>query len=587
MISFLITRSPLILMTQLKPRPQKTEETALSTVPMKTQRRTFLDLLRMEFTQVSNRGGDVTRAGFGLNLRPVTVDISVGSLRVNYFSGEPMFFVSSRVGLDHARGRWERFGNAAIAVVPHVPSPGGETRSSVSKTVSLGATYDVIPQTRRSRFGLRLGFDVSGSWESGGLGGFRQGIFNVGVGSSVSYDPLTLYATGRFFINTSRATEEYWTDIRLHYMQAKAGLVLFGVLDRTDIGAEVSHSTFEKGGRVFASLGRLVLEPQVYFSYNDVAPIFGNAQEFILGFQVPFGRRGRDIGRLRVEQGVGGEQVSQFVSNDINTSVVVFALQMPSSMAAARQMTTDQAEQAQTRLWQIIVNRYKGKTPELDYAGVDESDAGVSPEALARFRDTLTNSMTFDQFAQSYQGASLQERLNVAMYLAGVASLFYDRDLLDASAFSSRKKDEVALQPSVVYDNVRRALASGERLSAGVCTNINGMATEFLRRTGVEAYTIGISGMETVHLVGVARDSTTNTNYIIDYATKTRATGRGIWPVIQAYARTRGLLVDGIYLYGNNNEIIGFYRGPESRLLETVAGTEEDLLRRSLIRRRE
>ena len=549
--------------------PQQTEENELQRVPSRLQRGSFLEDLRTDFSQFSTSSGTLTKGEFQLNFNPVTLSVAMGNLTSNY-SDESLFFVSPRLRLDKTtRSGTNIFGDTAIAVVPYV-SPLPETTNpgtanifgppdksaSVFKSFTFGATYDLIS---RGRFSLRTGFDMSGLWESAGMTGINQLDATFGVGSSVSYNPATFYAIGRFFMGPNIPQQEYWTRVRPHYMETKAGLVFS--LDRTDVGAEVTHSPFETGGRLFASLRALAFQPQAYFSFNDTSPIFGSVREFIAGVRLSLDRRKKNDGRVTEQRvGVGEQSASRVTYHNLQTSVFAFrAVYLGQNSKLTEEQTTD--------------------------ARAQEEFAGITPKFLERLSLNISESTTFDQFVQRYQGATVEERINVATYLAGLAVLYYDNNILAASVFSDLKKVEETLLPPVVYGNVRQSLETGKGLSAGICTNINSMAVDFLRRTGIEAYAIGIAGRDTMHLIGVAKDPSTNTNYLINYGSQFSAEGQSILPVVQEYARENRLLLQGIYVYGENNEIVGLYRGPDGRLTEAMVRGEDDLLRRSLIRR--
>lgn len=192
----------------------------------------------------------------------------------------------------------------------------------------------------------------------------------------------------------------------------------------------------------------------------------------------------------------------------------------------------------------------------------------ISVNTLATSLQTNTS---LSGFAAHYRGRPIREILEVARTIGGIALQNYDRHLASASIFGER--GELAqLNPEVLYNNFRENVLAGQSIQQGICANINGLVAEFLREAGVEAYALAIPVRGGAHVIALARDPTTQDNFIIDYDALYTRNGPSAQSVLNLYATQHRIIMQGIYVYGHRNEIIGRYQPEEGRIMSNLTG---------------
>ncbi len=203
------------------------------------------------------------------------------------------------------------------------------------------------------------------------------------------------------------------------------------------------------------------------------------------------------------------------------------------------------------------------------------------------FRNVAISSGSLADLARRYQNAPLEEKIRAASALAYLAMRQVDPSVLSASPLdqnpgAGRSADET-------YAAFRSLLIGNPSLPPGVCGDIHGMAAEFLRLMGVEAYTAAVSGQGTGHIIAVALDRNSGRGYSIDYDRVLSVSGPDIQSVLSSYGRDRGEPIVAATVYGGQNRFVAHYVTNEGRLIQAAIsgrGEQDDGLRDSLARRR-
>jgi hypothetical protein len=477
-----------------------------------------------------------------------------------------------------------------LAVFPSTYSP---TQPMYFETADLGASWNLLPASSIPVF--RAGLEASTKFFEV-PGGLNQQYETLGAGLSFGYRQLTVYAMARAIFTSGSPIKEYWTeDIRPWPDQLRVGTQI--ALEKgAQIGAEVNASLYEQGGKLSYRFG--AVPAQVHLVYRHTSKIFGG-HELGGGVAVELDRgRGGKI-KASAEQEFGGASLGQsqnMTASGLNFQAVTCYLygigkisvtDMVQRLNPSFHVTGTETITVDGRPQLVVAYTQNGMaqtfTPSTKSAALEYARTSLSAPDY-QFMENLMSSGSLENFAERYARTSTDEKVMIASRLALLANRGYNNVLENASPFSSDKKELAGLTPNVEFAALQRSILQHQKQNEGICGNINGMAAEFLRLSGVEAYTIVVGSSAGAHAIAVARDEHGNASYAISYGNVYKTPGSGMWPAVQAYSKAEGIVLIGAFVYGKGNAFLGYYKGPEGRLLDTALQTNEDALRDSLTR---
>lgn len=221
-----------------------------------------------------------------------------------------------------------------------------------------------------------------------------------------------------------------------------------------------------------------------------------------------------------------------------------------------------------------------GRGPTTNYSVVPKGDD-------TDLRNRVASSESLESLAATYSGASLEEKVRAASALAYLAMMQVDRSQLSASTLTRYPGEGQSSREA--YSAVRGRLTGTSAGSAGACSEISGLISEFLRMMGVEAYSVSMPLQKVGHTLSIAVDRSSGTAYSVDFDRIVRVPRTDIQSALSAYGRDRGEIIVSATVYGRNNNFVRHFVTNEGRLVQsamTGRGTQEDQLRDSLTRRR-
>ncbi len=642
---------------ELPPRPETIRPPVI--IPQRTRLSLFDDLsrgLRVDATYFGNRAGQVVQAQAGISLGSVDANLGVGTFQLNRHAA-PQLFVPMRLGFGGDVGRMHLSARYGIAFMPDT----SQNRGGIFQDLSLGGVYRVADG---SRFGINIGLQLHGTIQSTSLfdvGGAQQGHFDFAAGASVRMDRVTVYGMGRFLVAPSRPYEQYWTDIRPHFIEATAGLRL-STARRYLLDFSYTHANFMDSAGLMVMMPSVALSPSLSVRYTRTSGPFGPDDEVRVGLGFALERSTRsprgsahyeqavvtteptrragtvtltntDLPRMEVETHASQTATeyetlrSAYLSGTVD--ILSFQNQLlglitsawharglrfdPSSLrimtlsprsfvrtiGPGRTLSVPEWGEYELRpngapeapaLRRVRVNFVTGEISITDYemhpdgsiaerAWFDSEAQRTNPRPMdvvqQRFRELLISSPTLEGFVRQVRatGTSRGDIIQMAAHLGNLAQRRYDTRLRNASVFGERE-ELGQITTEVVFDHIRRAVLDGEGLSAGICANIHSFMADILRRAGFEANAIAIPSPAGAHVVTVARDSASGTNYLLDYGTIYQGQSQSIWNVIEDYAQRNRVVIQGIYVYGQNDRLTGFYTPPEGEIVRRMSGEE-------------
>ncbi len=501
---------------------QKSEESAelKETVPVKTGEKSFLDYLKFELSNVGRSQAGEVTKG---EVKGVfgPVQIGAGAGALELNYYRPLFFVTPSLEAGGKVGAFDLYGSVSMPIIPGT----SEVRTSMFKNISAGGVWETMSD---GGYGLRLGVEA-GVWaQGGGVFSYESPHFTASGGAAFIFEPLIFYAKEQVFFGPDRPYEYAGAKASIpHHDEARAGVVIH--LDRASIRVEMLHTPFKTGGEAAVSLEGKYVGPEIYV-WGAKAQNEMFADEIGVGVKFRLGEK--ETGKVKIERG-------------------------------------------------FAVGREKGGTRN-DTA---ELTAHWTP-ALFLFTERMKSSETFGEFAKKYKGSSFFDLVAAAQALAWAGEKNYSGPLADAVnkpySEDARTLEEIGVDNA--YRGIREWILSRKTADAGICGNISSLATKFLQMNGAEAYTVELFRKDQGHSISIARDTKTNKMYLIDYDHMYEYNGEKIWPLLQMYAKERGTIIDGVRLYGKDNKVIGYYKGPEGELAEEMAG-KQDGLKERLIKR--
>lgn len=606
-------------------QPQRRQSNSiLQAIPTTVNRsHPFLDRLQFELSHWRNSAGNIQQGQVTLEVRPVRFGLSMGRLHLDRLSSD-LFVVSPRVDVNGVVGRTNLFGSLGFAIAPQT----SEVRTSVFQEGEFGLTYDLIAERRRNGYFLRIGADIAGVGE--GQYPFvpsNQGYVHTGIGIAAGLGPLTIYTTARASIFPDTPIEQEWHSVlRLHPLEATGGIVVN--LNPAIISAEYLQGNERQRGTLTVQLPTIPLSPEIRLAYShNQMPFFGDLDQFTAGVTLNLDApRGIRRVTFRAEERVAttGDTSTPAERNPRQDRYGIRMLYgqelglVPQVLHRLGRISSAEAQRS-SRLIEDLPEENNNENNEFgrryDEYLISQAIRAIRglpiltlPEAdpllfqalgenyhypystidtfIINFIANMAGSETFSEFVQRYAGRSPNELITIAATLASLGNRYYNHELSDASPFGAR--DEVStLDPTTIYQGFRQLFRTGH-MNAGICANINGFAAEFLRRSGLEAYAVSIGAGPEMHVIALARDTRTNTNYIVDYGNTYRNQGQSFLPLLQSYATARRIIILGIDLFGENNQHMGHYQTPEGALTEYMTTGRErgTRLRGALIRRR-
>ncbi|MCP4647296.1 MAG: hypothetical protein GY852_06090 [bacterium] len=513
--------------------PQKevaksTKKDALEQVPAKVG---FLNSIHAEFLHVGyERVGSVTKGEIGASHGPITLGLGAGAEKLEYY--DPLFFITPRVELRGIAGDVELYAVGSVPIVPGTK----ETKKSISGYVTLGGAWELsLPEVKEGR--LRLGMEIEASGEGSGKE-IRQGIALAGFGGSVEYAGKTVYVIENVVFAPEKPYSQHGMGVMTpHHHKVQVGAVV--QLEGVDVGAEFFQTPFSVGGEVSFSIKTGYIVPKVYGWGSKGWGMIGD--EVGVGVAVPFSAR-RLAAKATVERafGTGGGDV--------------MALDDMGGRHRIGEELPDNVSMKQLRFWS----------------------------------DAIEKSETLGEFADKYRGRSMGDILFAARGLGGQAKARYSDDLAKGwgNVFSKRSARVEGIDSEKVYGTVRNwwiedkyeAGKNPDELgAAGICANISSLQTEFLRELGLEAYSLAIPSGKMQHVVSVVKDPESGNIYLLDYYDVYENKGGELWPLVREYANANGVVPHGMYVYGNGDELVGYYEAPEKKLNRAMASDKETL----------
>jgi hypothetical protein len=507
---------------------KKTENEMLEHVPVKIG---FLDSINAEFLHVGyENAGSVTKGDVGASYGPLTVGLGAGAEKLEYY--DPLFFITPWAELRGFAGDFELYAVGSVPLVPETK----ETKKSVSGYVTLGGAWELaLPDVKEGR--VRLGMEIEGSGEGSGKE-IRQGIALAGFGGSVEYAGKTVYVIEKVVFAPEKPYSQHGMGVMTpHHHKVQVGAVV--QLEGVDVGAEFFQTPFSVGGEVSFSIKTGYIVPKVYGWGSKGWGMIGD--EVGMGVSIPFSAR-RLAAEARVEKvfGTGGGEV--------------MAVDDMGGRHKVGEKLPDKVQMEQLRFW----------------------------------GDAIDKSESLGEFADKYRGMSMVDILFAARGLGGQAKARYSDELKKGwgNIFSKRSEQVEKIDSKKVYQTVRNWWVhdreKGEPVkdelgAAGICANISSLQTEFLRELGLEAYSLAIPSGRMQHVVSVVKDPESGSIYLLDYYDVYESKDGKLWPLVQAYTTGRGIVPHGMYVYGQGDELVGYYEAPEKKLNRAMASDKETL----------
>jgi len=530
-----------------------------------------------------NAAGEALRGQ--LMLKPIGLPIKFGAgggrVRFTYFN--PQIFGLGSADLDTNYGESGHFyARGSAAYFPATD----DTLRQYFQTLSTGTSWNLLPHSDTQ---LRLGFEVRGKWNELKWG-INQSFRSIGAGVSFLDGPIGVYALGRWVLKEPNPTYQKGYDKRPYFEEMKTG-ILWNAIRGTTIGAEFEAAPFQKGGRAIFRIDDPTYAPEISLGYMRTSQIFGGENVFSIGLRMNLDKQA--MSRVSVKQEVGGSRLERTTMRKSGISTRLLNEEKPHLLYAAGvigeaeylQLTRKSPATDAGRIILVgngtnneVVTKDAVKTENLNRAQTLKNHYGKEEYA---FMIKFISNNNLDGLGGSYANSDFEVTIRAGAMLASIGLEYFDRSL------KGGKNPETvrAMTPNKVFGNIHKRVVNGDTTTAGLCSNIHGMVVNFLKGAGVEAYALAIGSHDLEHTIVAARNPATNTGYVLNYHEIHKGSGRGLWPAIQSYARTKGFNLMGVYLYRDGNWRPALYKGPEGRLMDTALYSEDDLLRESLIRK--
>ena len=582
-------------------------------MPGKARRQKKKPEVEFEATTHTTPAGYVVKGEALSDITPVRLGLGGGLLRFYYLP--PQMFLGPNAELEGDLGRGTIYSRVAYAYLPKT----ARTVPQHFQAFTLGTEWDVTTKKPLITFGTEVTGRVSEARK-----GINQLVGEVAAGLAVHYNPLTFYGLSRMSIVPKSPMMQGFSDVfHLAPYEVKAGIVA-SPHPKLAMTTELETGPARKRVTTMFSLGFIKFSPEIGFHVGRTSEIFGGAMEAGLMVSLSSGairvNSRHDFGHeviphrhpkftgydnfrtLRTSgSGPGGWSTSHTEADFAEYAGIVSAqyafvngemsqddfARFNDPAAVSMERTGEgsyRVTEADGNTYTLIVDR----DHIAEILDEHKKHAGID---VGRFYHALYTSGTLDEFAANYKDASFKEKIRAAAALSAYGHDKYAEILKGASVFATARSKIHSYSPDRVYTYTRQYVLEQKDLSTGNCVNINGLAVEFLRRSGVEAYSVVMGTPARPHGVAVARNPAGNQAYLVDYGVVYNEPGRGIWPVVEAYQAEiaqysgRGINILGVYVYQKGNWDPVFYKGPEGEMMDTVLG-EKDKLKRTLIRKK-
>jgi|GEM_PF-6313856 len=536
--------------------------------------------------QYTTEAGTMLKGEAGISITPLQleIDLGLGGLFMDNIDTGQFFFSPSISGL-HEAGDFSFSWLYSAGIVLE-----GETKRPVEKAESKMIINDGLTAWRKkikfedefyhtAYMALSYGTHLSENFSfkvlagSGGLfrhgkearGELRGGYFQSDVGLSLNIGNVSLYDIASFTWGPQKAHKQHWTEKRPFFQQNVVGV--HGPLpEGNGIYAEWTHDVFFDevvlGGEISALWGT-----KVAISGRRESEIFGEA--YTLGFliEIPIKVESTTYLEMSSETELTTRKYRPFMKYK---AANMMANSYKVALLAPRHILGNEEDKKTKEEFSEDVKVVYGTEEELDNRlRYLDSVFPELPNVRFEILRSMGNSTTLDEFVDAFKEKSVKEKILAAISISGLAGLFYSYEMMNASSFSSEWERWGDTGPNEIYKKMREGLGKGEKLDIGICAHLNGLAAEFLRRNGLEAY--GIGGVPTAdqsHYIAFAREK--NKSYLLDYWTLYEAEG-GLLDVLRIYGNRNGLHIDSVYLFGEEGKYFGLYITPEGRLIRRVA----------------
>ncbi|MBD3210204.1 hypothetical protein GF318_02380 [Candidatus Micrarchaeota archaeon] len=550
----------------------------------------------------TSSAGTSLRAELGLQSDYIPVELTLGMGGLLFHYGEGMQpFISPGIRGEGSFGDFTLFGQYSAGFIGETT---GEARGTERMVVPARMIHEPVFESEHyhaAHFGvsyaLRLGRDasirflaaLSGMARLSEASELRGGHFETDFGLAVDFGCITLYDMTTVMYRSQRDYQQHWKNLRPAFQRNMVGI--YGDAGPAGFFAEYTYDVFYHEGRIGARIAPLWGGGISIMGRAETRPFSSWSVGF--GVDVPLGPRSR-YGAISSEvefsPGTDGTRWNYEGLKEVSLSI---ALDAPVHMLGH----DENAQRAQERVMESTVAPYvhqslSDETLERYFGGLDEYLEAQLPSTRGsstvrrRILDALRDGENFGDFCvrATSQEDTVLDRVRIAAGLAGLGHLYYDEELLESRRTSGRWDAASRMNHESVYRNIRRSLQNGYPLSAGVCAHINGLAAEFLRRAGVDAWTASVPSGDTRHIVSVALDQETGNSYVVDYGQVFEVEGDFI-EAVRAYSHSRGFRPHSIYVYGRGGSYIGYYLDDSGRLINRAVYPVGGRTGRELIRR--
>lgn len=207
---------------------------------------------------------------------------------------------------------------------------------------------------------------------------------------------------------------------------------------------------------------------------------------------------------------------------------------------------------------------------------------------IEKAEENILNSQLFGDLIAAYKGASIEELLTVANWIAsriGMGGYDYGayNDLKEFNIFSPNVKALTERNYNDILYFLREYLkyykehgtyeGMPEELKRGVaiCAGIHEFVAEFLRANGINAYTMTVVTPKSPHVVAVAfyNDKASIIDYGMRYTTK-----GNLDDVLNTYSKATGVPILQTQIFGRGGKYLGTYVTPQGKIVQKATSSD-------------
>lgn len=407
---------------------------------------------------------------------------------------------------------------------------------------------------------------------SGGLlghdkqGNVMGGHFGSDVAISVDAVAVSLYDIISMTWGVPEATKQHITDLQPFFQQNVIGV--HGSLPKGHgIYAEWTHDVFFDelvlGGEFLTKMGEI----SIAVSGKKESKMMGKGYSFGIKVDIPIEVNSTTYADIssEVEFGMEDYHLVEYDVLDLRPYTTNKVLMQAPAHILEDEAAVSEAEETMMDNF-FSYSSFDGQTARQEAYDKEFPEYAYVGDAVL---NALEVSETFDEFTEYLSGMNMstEDYILTAATISDIGKLHYSDEMIDASRLSDKWEEWSGMSYNDVYVEFRDGLSKGEKLDAGICAHLNGMAVEFLNKNGIEAYGVSIPMPDGLHHIAFAVDNKTNKSYLIDYGDVYQAEGTML-DLLRTYAGLKGVQIDSIYLYGKQGEFIGLYTTPEGELIQ-------------------